>query len=340
MKKSYLFILLFVLLVAFVGFRYIKQRGNEQPPPPSVPVAGALGCTRTTGAIDSNILGLNAPPGGLVAKDLPYLQDLGVKWMRGVVGWRYVETNEGAYSWQESDTVVRVAGENNIKLLSGLGGDIPNWVWAKDRQGRIDAMYIFAKTVTTRYRGKIHYYEIANEPNLPGYGFYEANKSLADPTFVSTYLDFLVAANRGVHEVDPNAVIVIGGLSPDGMSPLTFMKQLYGLGGKDCFDVFAYHPYDSAGRFKEKADAIRAELTRYGDSTKPIWFNEFGSNDESQQVTVMNQMKDELSAVPAWFWFDLRDWGTTKDEQFGLLTLDYQKRPSYDLFKQILQSQK
>lgn len=334
MKFKYILFALFFVFIAFAGFRYVKQQGSKQViyPPSSLP----LGCARTTWPIETNILGIGQPA-GLTMKDLSYLLDLGVKWVRTDFYWSDMEAREGVYHWNEVDSVVRVLNENNIKLLLSITY-IPDWVWAKDKQGRQDAMYAFAKELAARNRGKVRYYEVFNEPNLPGIGFFRER----DRVDVGTYLDFLASANKGIHEADPTAVVVLAGLSGVSdsktfMDASTFIKQLYELGGKDCFDVLAYHPYESfgtIGKFKEKTDALRAITALYGDSSKPIWFNELGTTEESVRVDYLNQMKNEASVVPAWFWFSLHDF--SKVDTFGLLTADYQKKPAYELFKQIL----
>ena len=349
MRLRYVFIPLLVLAVVFLVWRYSNnaplassvisfQPGDASVASLSLPITNVPGCTRTTGIIDANILGIGQPA-GLVTEDLPYLKDLGVKWTRTDLWWESMEPSEGIYTWNELDGIVRVLNENKIKLLLSITY-VPDWVWAKDKQGRWDAMYMFAKELATRNRGKVRYYEIFNEPNLPSIGFFRER----DKVDVSVYLDFLAAANKGIHEADPSAVVVLGGLSGVSdsrtyMDAEMFLKQLYEQGGRDCFDVLAYHPYEAfgaVGKFREKADTIRAFTALYRDSTKTIWFNELGTTEESVKADYLNQVRNELSAVPAWFWFSLRDF--SKDDMFGLLTANYQKRPAYELFKQIIKS--
>lgn len=277
---------------------------------------------------------------GLEGGDGKALIDLGVRWLRDGVRWAYLEPKEGDCSWAEQDNVVKVANQYGINLLL-VNPEVPDWVWKKNRQERKDAVYEFYKALATRYKGKVRYYEIFNEPNLSGM-FFPEGKSEKDADYVSTYLDFLAAANKAVHEADSSAVVVLGGLAEPEyawLNPAAFMKQLYELGGKDCFDVFAYHPYASGGGFKKKAEAIRAALTLYGDSDKPIWFNELGANSAQGQVGLMKQMKNEINAVPAWFWFSLRDFDSSGEGgKYGLLTRDFKKRPAYGLFRQIIKS--
>src|SRR3989338_285077 len=357
MKLRYIFILLLILAVVFFGLRYINQRGSvlaepsisfppggEQSTSSTAPIAGVPGCIRTTEPIETNILGIGQPA-GFTMKDLSYLLDLGVKWVRTDFYWSDIETSEGAIRrWDAIDNTARVLNQNNIHLLLSVTY-VPDWVGAKDKQGRWDATYAFAKELAARNRGKVRYYEIFKEPNLPGFGFFRVREGpfkAGDSVDVSTYLNFLAAANKGIHEADPSAVIVLGGLSGVSdsrtyMNARTFMKQLYELGGKDCFDVLAYNPYESfgtGGGFIEKAAAIRAFTALYGDSAKTIWFNELGTTDEGTRADSLQQVKNEISAVPAWFWFSLRDFNDT--EEFGLLSADYQKRPAYELFKQML----
>lgn len=354
MKLRYIFIPLLILVIAFVGVRYVNQRGSKQViySPSSPP----LGCTRTTGTINTNIIGIGQPAGinqqGFVRKDLPYLQDLGIKWVRTDLLWPVIEKTKGNYTWKETDDMVRMLNENNIALLL-IVAYVPQWVWdLQKKEDRVDAMYTFAKNFSARYRGKVRYYEVFNEPNLPGIGFFKAGER-AD---AAVFLDFLAAANKGIHESDPDAVVVLGGLSPLGMPPgvppATFLQKLYELGGKDCFDVLAYHPYDAISTqgtadnltvtvdIAQKATELKNFVAQYNDSDKPIWFDEFGVNTNivDVQSQIMNQIKNELSVVPGFFWFSLHDFGPS--EMYGLLTMDYKKKPAYDLFKQIIKSQR
>ena len=148
MKLRYIFILLLILAVVFFGLRYINQRGSvlaepsisfppggEQSTSSTAPIAGVPGCIRTTEPIETNILGIGQPA-GFTMKDLSYLLDLGVKWVRTDFYWSDIETSEGAIrQWDAIDNTARVLNQNNIHLLLSVTY-VPDWVWAKDKQGR------------------------------------------------------------------------------------------------------------------------------------------------------------------------------------------------------------
>ncbi|MBI4349010.1 MAG: fibronectin type III domain-containing protein [Elusimicrobia bacterium] len=321
------------------GTSIVRLRAHKGPATGSanLELRVGWGCKRTNGPIDTNVLGIGQPA-GLSLEDADKLGLLGVEWVRTDLSWSSMEPSEGIYTWGELDRLVAGLKGKNIKLLLQFTY-VPGWVWAKDRQGRITAMYHFARALAAHLRWKVRYYEVFNEPNLPGIGFFRQNDAV-DPAI---YLDFLAAANRGIREADKDAVVVLGGLSPDGMKPSEFWQELYELGAKDCFDVLAYHPYGSAS-FRDTADRIRQGMKSYDDSEKPIWFNELGESDDSLRVRFLSQMRAELEAVPAWFWFSLRDFSTT--DTFGLLDQDHKVKPAaagpsaYELFKEIVAGNK
>lgn len=299
---------------------------------PPLAQAQASLCTPTSGTIQQNVLGIAHP--AFTNEDLPFLKDLGVRWVRSDMIWSDIEPAEGSYDWRFPDGLVDELAKNGIQLLALINYP-PAWARAKRLDEAIKAARQFAQTIVNRYKSNVHYWEVFNEPNLQGFGFHADGEEID----VRTYYAYLSAMNRGIRSADPNAVILLGGLAPDGTSPAKFLQDLYRLGGKDCFDVIAFHPYGWKGRFDEVANEIRNIASPYGDGNKPIWFSEYGTANDLERAGLISHAATESSAVQGLFWFSLRDLKATS-ERYGLLTHDYNKKePDFNLFKLFLKLQ-
>ena len=185
----------------------------------------------------------------------------------------------------------------------------------------------------------LRYWEIFNEPNSPGFGWFAGrnNAAYTGDELLTAYVYTLAVSNVTIRAVDPNAVIVLGGLSPDGYPPFDYLKKIYALGAKNCFDVVAFHPYAYENKFFQAAASLRAITTSYGDASKPIWFNEYGTTDNARRATVLNEAQQQKTAVNALFWYTLIDYSNTSDGSWGVVDMNYTKKPEYYLLKTLLQ---
>src|SRR4029079_12968695 len=77
----------------------------------------------------------------------------------------------------------------------------------------------FAVALATQYAGRVHYYEVWNEPNLPWF----FTPQLKNGKFVSPakYRALVTAFATGIHSVTPNAVVIAGNTAPFGHPPPT-----------------------------------------------------------------------------------------------------------------------
>jgi hypothetical protein len=160
----------------------------------------------------------------------------------------------------------------------------------------------FMQALSSRYRGRVHAYEVWNEENLGR----ETGVGNVDP---SHYLPILKAGSAGVRAGDPGATILLGAPSPTGanisgqsIDDLSYLTQLYALSGgeaKTYYDAVSAHPsgfsnppdctpqtpecslsggYNNDPSFFAftRVDQYRDLMMRNGESNKKIWFTEFG----------------------------------------------------------------
>lgn len=220
--------------------------------------------------------------------------------VRVPVNWASIEPVAGTYRWAGLDSTVDSASRHHLAVIIQFF-NAPTWAQGPGPQrpyvspGAWDpnptAFADFVRGTALRYSGsspdplnpgatlpRVRYWEIWNEPNIPGYF------SAPDP--VSAYralLDGAYGALKGVH---PDNVVATGGLAPispvPGSTPaLDFAADLLCLhragGGfranRQCpqraeFDVFAIHPYSLAAtptkRAYKSGDVLVGDMPEVG----------------------------------------------------------------------------
>ncbi|HHS97519.1 MAG TPA: hypothetical protein ENK08_06410 [Chloroflexi bacterium] len=226
-------------------------------------------------------------------------------------------------AWAKYDRIVDLAERYNLEVIARLSNP-PSWSRADgDARGthappdRLEDFGDYVYTVVSRYRGRIRYYQIWNEPNI----YPEWGEQPVDP---EGYTELLCLAYRRVKEADPNAVVISGALAQTvaldpgpgpgaGLNDLIFLQRMYDAGAADCFDILAVNDYllwsgptdhrlhpltINYGRFLYLRDIMVVN----GDAHKPIWFSEMNSN------AVPNDP-------------NIQDWG-----RYGQVTLEQQAR--------------
>ncbi len=192
--------------------------------------------------------------------------------------WHQLEPAQDAWDFTLFDQAVALAEENGVELLYVLG-QTPAWAAARpdaasayDRPGtssepaNLADWRDYVRTVAARYRGRIRYYEIWNEPDLPE--FYSGD--------VETMVALTQEAHAILREVDPAAQIVAPSTVPNYGTD--WLDTYLALGAGAYVDVIGAHLYlDSASPPEEMPaliDAVRRILITHGQADKPLWNTE------------------------------------------------------------------
>ncbi len=243
--------------------------------------------------------GESAPP---TAEEMRFLADSGIAFIRtwdsgNPFNWRVIEPQEGKFFWDITDETVRLANENNLEVLPVLGGMFfiypehmglrghrqADWLYAKsevvrpiagfEKQGRKaikPSMEDWNRMVTAvgeRYKGKIKYYEIMNEPNI----------IWRDPM---TYYPYLESSNKILKGIDPNNKIVGFSTTGDyGGNPNGFLAILLKSGAGKFSDIISFHSYsslyeDSKRPSDKLMENFKESLTNNGVGEQPLWHTE------------------------------------------------------------------
>jgi hypothetical protein len=201
----------------------------------------------------------------------------------------------GAISaWDKYDNIVALAEARQIAIMARLDAP-PKWAhegfadlgdFGPAAQDKHYADYVEA--VARRYKGRIRYYQIWNEPNI----FPEWGNQSVNPEH---YARLLCLAYDRVKQADPDAVVVAAALAPtvaqDGrdLSDLIFLQRMYQAGAGRCFDIAAAQGYGLfSGPDDRRASPLETNVARHvlmrdvmvanGDARKPIWLSEVNWN--------------------------------------------------------------
>jgi hypothetical protein len=176
------------------------------------------------------------------------------------------------------DRYVALAERNGVELIYTLG-QTPTWASARPTEkspygpgsfaepARLSDWEDYVRAVATRYRGRIRYYEIWNEPNAlhPQESFFTGTNTELVRLSESAY--------QTIKEVDPNALV----LSPAPIAEPVRFEGFLEAGGGRWFDIVAAHFYNSIP--ESVVPAIRAYrnlLAKYGLEGRPLWNSETG----------------------------------------------------------------
>ncbi len=315
-----------------------------------------------------------------IRASMQLIRDAGFRFIRQEFPWEDLEpTRQGEFwdnkfnhsTWDKYDRIVELAREYDLEIIARLDHP-PNWT-RHDGAARgnfappddYDAYGAFVQAVVARYRGKIKFYQLWNEPNIyPEWGEQDVN--------AQDYVRLLKTGYTRAKEADPNAVIISAGLAqtletgPRNVSDLIFLQQMYDAGAKEYFDILAVMNYGLfTGPGDHRADASRANFSRpvlireimvkNGDANKPMWAMEIGWNalpssfenapygrvTERQQARYAAQAYERAQLEWPWmgvmnYWFFKRAYDNERDQPFFYFRLfdpDFKPLPAYEAIK-------
>ena len=234
-------------------------------------------------------------------KVIAAVQDTGFGWVRFQVEWRQIERQPDQWDPLPLDTLVNQFNSQGIQILIVVA-KAPDWALDPNGTqfltdfGRFQHVMNF---LADRYQGKVQAWEIWNEENLA--------TEMGGKVRPRDYVELLKAGSAGVRAGDPNAKVVFGGLTPNGVNDpaiaiddVQFLRLIYNLGGdgvKNAFDIlgahvssthntpddmYPDHPGDKQGWndhpsfFFRRAEQLRQVMLQFGDDAKSMWITEFG----------------------------------------------------------------
>ncbi len=307
--------------------------------------------------------------------DQSYLaHDLGLTWVKGFVDWARAEPEPGRYEWRDVDNTVREAERAGLKLLLRVH-NAPAWARPPNSPPNTppddpQALGEFMRALAARYQGRVHAYEIWNEPNLA----FEWGGKWPEP---ARYAEMVRVASAAVRATDEKALVVAGALAVTGegseaaIGDLDYLRAFYAAGARGTFDALSVHPYGfgrppdmspEEGLGLRRAEEHRQVMVQAGDADTPIWFTELGwaleapgwdlGEHEYGALPAEVQARywaEAVEVIEAWPWvqaafifnldFSTAPWYPAGEQMrwYALLNPDGSPRPAYTALRRRLQ---
>jgi hypothetical protein len=229
-----------------------------------------------------------------VRRHMQVAHEVGAKYLRCAFTWNAIEKQPGKYDWAFWDMLLAEAERANIQLIPYVAYT-PEWAagtadqfWKRpptDPKLYADFMY----RIASRYRGRIHSWEIWNEPDITEYWMGSPDQ----------FAELVKQAAAALRRADPDATLVLAGMSK-GPSP--FFQQLIRRHHIErLVDVVAMHGYPESW-LEERAETVDQNwiakmnrLVAHDGVQRDFWLNEIGYADYRYSPTEAN--KYGVSAV-------------------------------------------
>ena len=192
--------------------------------------------------------------------------------------WPNLEPEKGKWNFQFTDKYVDAAEAHHVQVLFPIALS-PAWASARPQEKSayspgnaaepkdINDWRNYVRTVATRYKGRVHAYEIWNEPNLKG--FYSGS--------TAQLVQLASVAYQTLKEIDQENIICSPAFT--GASGLPLFDQYLQAGGGKYADVIGYHLYVNPAPPEDMVpltQQVEAVMSKHGVRNKQLWDTETG----------------------------------------------------------------
>ena len=239
--------------------------------------------------------------------------------------WKDLNPAPGQYNWASLDTLVADSLSRGVEMVYTFGY-VPTWASTNPTgtcngaaNGTCFAPYAeawlhFVTEITSRYKGKIKYWELWNEPNAANYWQGSMNQ--------------IVAMARAAYPVIKDAGGIVLTPAPQGTNAYRWTGAYFAAGGAAYSDITSFHGYlyGPPESLSNLIDSMRAIQSRYGISDQPLWDTEhswgsstwpMGADPSQQSAWLARYIALSYSKGVArsfWYAWDSAEWGGLYDK--------------------------
>jgi hypothetical protein len=310
-------------------------------------------------------------------KTLEMASAAGIGWIKQQFSWEEIEPHgKGEFDWAKYDRIVDLAERYGMQIIARLDRP-PDWT-REDNQFKtrppdnVEDYGDFVYEFVNRFRGRVRYVQIWNEPNLTAEWGFQRVDAVA-------YTRMLEVAYRRAKEADPNIFVLSAPLAitledasmRGNHNDLVFLEQMYQAGAGNHFDILSANafgldrppedPPDPSVLNFRRVELQREIMERYGDVHKPVWINEYGWNapPESfpEEILTWERVTEEeqaahtvrgiiwarehwpwLGVVNIWYFRQVGDVASDRPAYyFALVDPEFNPRPVYEAVRETAQ---
>lgn len=303
-------------------------------------------------------INIHAPQGAELASQLDQVKAAGLGWVRIDFIWDAIETRKGKYDWRLYDALAAAARARGLQVFATIAYT-PAWATDGSEITGVprnpDDWRRICFRAARRYRGKITYWGLWNEPNLKR--FWSGSRD--------QYIDVILKVGAdAIHQGNPQARVggpELAHLVSDGAVWYDWLRESL-LEAGDRLDFITHHLYDNDGNrdvtskltdgtvfggqpslWQYVAPSVREVLESTGWTNKPVWLTETGW--ESARVGEPRQASDYTGLLDDWFtgrrnqdwiarifFYELKD-GPDGSSTWGILRADGSAKPAYGAYR-------
>jgi len=127
----------------------------------------------------------------------------------------------------------------------------------------LDAWSRYVASLVGRYKGRVHVWEIWNEPDIQEFWTGTAED----------YVALLKSAYAAAKRADPDCLVMSAGLDGPGEA---FLQRILQMGAADHCDLIGFHPYAGTPEASEKRMRAVWRILNFYKVRKPVWVTEVG----------------------------------------------------------------
>ena len=266
--------------------------------------------------------------------DVPTVPVVGLRlWDTGTY-WDLMNTAQGVYDFTALDKWIATAQASNLDLIYTFGM-VPGWASSNpglvcgssgspagscvapndvnaDGSGTDQHFKDYVTAIVTHAAGQIKYWEMWNEPTVPG--FWQGTDA--------QMLRMAQDAYGIIKSIDPTALVTTPSPSTGIHGVANWMGPYLALGGGQYADIISFHGYSWSstwGVWPQPEDIVplvenlKAQLVIYGQTSKPLWCTEGSWGDTSSNgftdpdlraaYLSRHYLLQESEGVVRYYWF-------------------------------------
>lgn len=240
------------------------------------------------------------------------------------VGWTDLHTGPGTFNWAPLDNLVNDSVNHGVELVYTFGY-VPRWASSNpdgDCSGAspgscyapsLTAWREFVNAITTRYQGRIKYWELWNEPDAGNF-WKGSHQQMADMV-------------KQAYPIIKNIGGIVLSPAPQGMNAHNWLDAHFAAAGTGNADIVAFHGYvhGAPETLQTLVNNIRSVQNKHGIGTRPLWDTEhswgntswpMGADEDQQAAWLARYLPISFSLGierSIWYGWEHFDWGTLYD---------------------------
>ncbi len=296
----------------------------------------------------SDIYGINSHVPEERIVDL--IKNAHIGWARIDIDWFSVEPEKGVYNWKRLDESISYLRAKGINIFATIAYT-PSWASSNGEINgvpkNIDDWENFVETVVRRYKGKIKYWGIWNEPNLEKF-FSGSTKDYVEKILIPAY--------KSIKKVGIDNFVVapaVTYLTGTDSRWDEWLREILGP-GKDYIDVVDFHIYDTRGvsfiieKLEKGSDllpSVFSVLEEVGVADKQFWITETGWStdiltDDQQAENYFDMLKYVLNSkrINKIFFYTAMD-NEEAGDFYGIIRANYSPKKAYYTYKNFIENE-